>query len=117
VDKLEVPLEVRVARERVGGAAWDAAGVAALAFTTLQSEKLNSLRGGWVEKRGGHCDCLGFQAAGIIFGGEITRLKLEVGFIFGHNEVIIHEPGYPRVPVFFDIKERDLNARCSSSLG
>ena len=52
----------------------------------------------------------------ISLGREITRLKLEVGFIFGHNEVIIHVPGYPRVPVFFDIKESDLNARFSSFL-
>lgn len=53
MDKLEVTLEVRVARERVGGAAWDTTGVAALAFTTVQSEKYrNSLRGlGGKERR------------------------------------------------------------------
>jgi len=68
-------------------------------------------------KGGGHCDWLGFLTARIDLGGEITRLKLVVGFVLGHDEVIIHIPGYPGVAVLFDIKERDLNAGFSSFLG
>jgi hypothetical protein len=69
------------------------------------------------KRRGGHYDWLGFLAARIYLGGEITGLKLMVGFVLGHDEVIIHIPGYPRVAVLFDIKERDLNASFSGSLG
>jgi hypothetical protein len=112
--ELEMLLEVGVAGEGVDGAAWHAAGVAALAFTAVQLEFIHyACR---IEKRGGHCHCLGFLAARINLSREIARLQLIVGFILGYDKVVIHVPGYPRVPVFFDIEERNLHASFSGFL-
>ena len=65
------------------------------------------------EERGGHCYWLGFPAACINLCREIARLQLIVGFVLGYDKVIIHIPGYPRVSVFFDIEEHNLNASFS----
>lgn len=44
-------------------------------------------------------------------------MQLIVRFVLGHNEVVVHVPGYPRVSILFDIKECDLNASFSGFLG
>lgn len=65
------------------------------------------------EERGirGHYNRLRYSATGESFCGKIARLELEVGFILGDSEVVVHVPGDPGVALLFDIKESDINAR------
>ena len=44
-------------------------------------------------------------------------MKLEVRIVLGHNKVVIHIPGYPRIAILLDIEERDLNTSFPSFLG
>jgi hypothetical protein len=67
--------------------------------------------------RGGHFNQLRFPAAWITLRGEVARLKLEERFVLGHNKVVIHVPGYPRIAILLDIEERDLNTSFPSFLG